>query len=690
MTLFPCVGYSKVPARKGFLDLPFDPEFMPEDHNYGVLLRQRFLVIDCDPRAYADNDKPLTRMLAALGLPADLFKQTFTVKTPRGGYHIYFSKPENVSVVNSLKEFPGLEFKTKFIMACGSYIDKTEKGEEIDKQYTAVYGTPAGILKAPQILLALLLKKDMPAATLDGNVVPDNEADISNFIQYCRSIDPAVENNGGDLKTYVVACRGRDMGLSQAKTLALMAEHFNPRCDPPWDREALAVKVQNAYTYSTRNPQGVKSVQNDFPDALPKTETQIIRYQFEKGGAMKKSLANLKMFFEFPTVHSGKEGEKKRVLNIPPIGNLLRYNQMTYQIDWGKPAPWYKSTAAWSDEDAVEFKMILSDQLAVEFPVAVIHEAAYCCASKRAYHPVREYLEKCVWDGVPRLDNWLARYCGAIDSEYSRYIGRKTLIAAVARVFSPGCKFDHVLVTEGLQGVGKSFMWETLASPWFTDAPLQIHDKAAVEVIHGKWVVELAEMDALSKYESQTMKGFFTRTEDRCRMAYDRNVKNFPRQNIFVGTINPEQTGWLRDHTGNRRYWPIEVVNINLKELKKVRDELWAEALLAFQKGEIIHVDDPNMQAIMRAEVGSRMQEDPWFALIESHLHEHGADFVVDGHMVVTPVELYTRLIGGNAAMFKLVEASRIASVLKILGFEKSKSPDKIGYVYKKKWVESI
>jgi putative DNA primase/helicase len=233
-------------------------------------------------------------------------------------------------------------------------------------------------------------------------------------------------------------------------------------------------------------------------------------------------------------------------------------------------------------------------------------------------------------------------------------------------------------------------MWEILASPWFTDAPLQIHDKGAVEVIHGKWVIELAEMDALSKYESQTMKGFLSRSEDRCRMAYERSVKSYPRQNIFVGSLNPEQTGWLKDKTGNRRYWPIEVVNINLKELKNVRDALWAEAVMAFRQGEQIYVDDPRMQEIMRQEVGSRMQEDPWCALIESHLHEHADEYVEDGYLVVMPGELYTRVIGGNAAMFKYIEANRIAAILKLLGFEKSKSPDKIGYVYKKKYVGEI
>jgi hypothetical protein len=691
MTLFPCSGYTKIPTRKGFLECSFDPEFVPEDHNYGVLLSQRYLVIDCDPRSYDQGDKPLTRLFSDLQLPPDLFKQTFTVKTPRGGYHIYFSKLESVLLVNRLKDFSGLEFKTKFIMACGSYIEKTEKGEKIEAGYAPVYGGPSQIMKAPQILLAKLLKPKEESFVLNTTVTPDNPADIRAFIRHCQTVEPAVEGDDGDLRTYQVACQGREYGLSQATVLAVMTEHFNPRCDPPWSNEDLSVKVQNAYVYATRTPQGIRSVQNEFPDTVSTgTESIKIKYQQDGKGNLKKNMFNLQMFFEFPAIHEDKETKQKKTLTIPPIGNFLKYDQFAHRIIWSKPAPWYKATGDWSDEDAVVFKSILSDQISIDFPVDQIHEVAVVCANKRAFHPVRDYLESIHWDGVSRLDNWLSRYCGALDTEYSRYIGRKVLVAAVARVYRPGCKFDHVLVTEGAQGIGKSYMWEILASPWFTDAPLHIQDKSAVEVMQGKWVIELAEMDALSKYESQTIKGFLTRTEDRCRMAWGRHAKNFPRQNIFVGSINPEQTGWLKDRTGNRRFWPVAVTRIDLKELKAVKDMLWAEALLAFEKGENLYVADNHMQEVMREEVANRMQEDPWFGLIEDYLHHHVLDYLVNDQIVVLPVELYTRCIGGNAATFRVNEANRIASSLKILGFEKARSVLKMGYVYIKTYVREI
>lgn len=689
MMLFPCYQYTKNPARKGFLETPFDPEFEPADQNYGVLLRNRYLVIDCDPRHYEKDDKPLTRLLTELELPLDIFKQTFTVRTPSGGYHIYFTKPDNVQCLNSLKSFPGLEFKTKFIMACGSYINKTPKGEPVNAGYTAVYHSPRNILPCPQALLLKLKKTEAPINTLAAPIEPDNPSDVFAFTQHCQMIEPAIEGRNGDLRTFQVACAGREFGLSQDKTFEIMRDIFNPRCQPIWNEEDLKTKVANAYEYSTRNAQGVKSVQNAFTvvDEAPK-EIKV-KYQLDQNGRIKKNFFNLKMFFNFPTVNQSKDS--RQILTIPPIGNYLKFDQFSHNIIWDKPAPWFKNSNEWTNDDAVEFKSILSEQLSMDYGVDIIHEVASVCARRKAFHPIRDYLHSCEWDGIKRLDTWLSRYCGTVDNSYTRFIGRKTLIAAVARVFEPGIKFDHVLVLEGIQGLGKSYMWNILANPWFTDAPLHIQDKSAIEVMRGKWIIELAEMDTLTRYESQTIKGFLSRTEDRCRMAYERTTQNFPRQNIFVGSLNPELTGWLKDRTGNRRYWPVNVSRVEIDELKRVRDALWAEALIEYNKGEALYVHEAGMRELMRQEVENRMQQDPWFSVIEEHLHTHAEkDYLTERGIEISPSELYSRCIGGSAASFKHYEAGRIASILNQLGFEKSRRMGKIGYVYLKRVTEEV
>jgi hypothetical protein len=263
-----------------------------------------------------------------------------------------------------------------------------------------------------------------------------------------------------------------------------MLAHFNIRCCPPWADEDLALKVKNAYQYATKDPAGVKSVQNEFPDDLPEVETLEVKHHVDMKNNLKKNMYNLKMFFLNPTVLRDKAGIPPRLLPIPTIGRHLKLDLFSHRIIWDKDAPWTKTTREWEDKDAINFKSLLSEQLSIDFSVDLIHEVATVCAQEKAFHPVREYLEGCKWDNVKRLDNWMSFYCGALDCEYSRFVGRKVLIAAVARIMNPGCKFDHVLVTEGSQGIGKSYMWDVLASPWFTDAPLNIHDKGAVEVQH--------------------------------------------------------------------------------------------------------------------------------------------------------------------------------------------------------------
>lgn len=680
-TLFPMYRASKVPYA-GFLDRTFDLEFYPKEGlNYGVLLRRQFLVIDCDPRHYAQGDKPLTRLLTDLELPTDFYKETFMVKTPRGGYHIYLSKPVDVSITTALKDYPGLEFKDQHIVAAGTYVDKNPDGEVINGSYTILSGSPSRILKCPTGLLNKIQRQERVKA-LNVQITPDQEVDIKKFRKFCQTAEPAIEGKNGDLVCFKTACKGRELGLTQDTVYQIMDEEYMPRCSDPEEKSWLAAKVASAFNPS--KPIGTQSIQNEFPDAVEvKEPTQVkIRYQFDGAGNLRRTVANLKMFFKYPTI----DPESKKTLEIPPIGHYIGFNQFNNQICWIKQAPWLKSTGEWDGDDATHFKVLLSEQLGIDFDVKQIHEVALVCAKEKAFHPVRDYIDKLKWDGQPRLSTWLSRYCGAIHTEYTSFVGRKTLIAAVSRVFRPGCKFDHVLVFEGDQGIGKSFLWEQLASPFFTDAPLSIQDKGAVEVMQGKWIIELGEMEAHSKYESKTIKGFLSRTEDRCRMAYAHNVRSFPRQNIFVGTINPEQAGWLKDPTGDRRYWPVPVYQIDIMGIRRDRDQLWAEAYEAFQTGEQIHVEDARMRTMMAEIVASRLQEDPWFNSIERYLHnaENLRQYIVGDKIVVEPTDLFCRCCGSSMTQCGAREYGRIAMILKTLGFEKERRVGKQGYTYTK------
>jgi len=177
---------------------------------------------------------------------------------------------------------------------------------------------------------------------------------------------------------------------------------------------------------------------------------------------------------------------------------------------------------------------------------------------ENCFNPVTDYLDELEWDRKPRLDRWLTVYCGADDTPLNCAIGRKVLIAAVRRARSPGCKFDYIVVLEGKQGIGKSSALRILAGKYFTDTSIIGTDsKRQQENVQGVWIYELAELVGLNKTEVREVKTFASQTHDKARKPYDRDVSNVPRKCIFVATTNDDK--YLRDTTGNRRWWPVKI-----------------------------------------------------------------------------------------------------------------------------------
>jgi predicted P-loop ATPase len=262
---------------------------------------------------------------------------------------------------------------------------------------------------------------------------------------------------------------------------------------------------------------------------------------------------------------------------------------------------------------------------------------------KHSFDPVREYIDGLVWDGVPRIDRWLTTYCHAEDTPLHRAYGRKWLLAGVRRVRQPGCKFDEMLTLEGDQGQGKSTLLKLLAGgdENFSDAEIIGCDKKEQqELVQGVWIYEIGELEGMTKHDVTSVKLFLSKTYDRARPAYGRSRVDRPRRNIFGGSTNDNK--YLRDTTGNRRIWSVDLCGkglIDLAGIVRDRDQLWAEAAAVEASGEPLTLP-PTLWRVASIEQQARLAHDPWKDLIERHLSalpdktKHGEDTVKDGYAV--------------------------------------------------------
>ena len=283
------------------------------------------------------------------------------------------------------------------------------------------------------------------------------------------------------------------------------------------------------------------------------------------------------------------------ILRCDPNLRGIVYNQFKNMLDVIGKLPWPQVKPGWSETDLACAKLYFERNYGIWSPTKFKDAILAVCSAERLYHPVKEYLNTLKWDGVPRLDSILIDYLGAEDTPYVRAVTRKTFVAAVARIYRPGTKFDSILVLNGPQGMGKSTLFARLGKEWFSDSLSisDMKDKTAPEKLQGYWILELSELNGIKKMDVETVKSFITRTDDKYRQAYGTTVESHPRSCIIVGTTNSDG-GFLRDITGNRRFWPVRVSG-NGKyhpwDLTDV-DQVWAEAIEYYNRGEELFLKD--------------------------------------------------------------------------------------------------
>ena len=252
----------------------------------------------------------------------------------------------------------------------------------------------------------------------------------------------------------------------------------------------------------------------------------------------------------------------------------------------------------------------------------MIDDAFLQAAERQSFHPVRDYLKSLHWDGVPRLYTLYIDYLGAEDSDYTRAIARKAFTAAVARVMNPGVKFDTMTVICGGQGIGKTTFVLILGRQWAATVE-SFEGKDAAENLQGLWLVEVGELGALQKSELNVIKGFLSKTVDRYRSPYARRSKAHPRQCVFFGTTN--NPDYLRDTTGNRRFWPVDagagtpVKNI-FRDLPGEVDQIWAEAVVRYKAGEPL-ILPAFLEAVAETKRELHAEVDPLQGQVEAFLN---------------------------------------------------------------------
>ncbi len=308
--------------------------------------------------------------------------------------------------------------------------------------------------------------------------------------------------------------------------------------------------------------------------------------------------------------------------NDPRIKGRLIYNEFSNRAMVIGKLPWSDEiNRDWRDDDDSGIRYFLESNYGLT-SVGKIDDAVTIIFQKNKIHPVREYLNSLTWDGVKRVETLLTDYLGAEDTIYTRAVIKTHLVAAVARVMQPGCKYDTMLTLTGPQGIGKSTFIRYLAKDWFNDSLDTVKGKEAYEQLQGSWLIEFGELTATKKADIEATKLFLSKTEDIYRVAYGRRTSRFPRQCIFWGTSNDKE--FLRDQTGNRRIWPVDcgIVKPNknvFKDLLGEVDQIWAEAVALYKSGHKLYLEGEAAKEAIRQQK-LHMEDSPKKGLIEEYL----------------------------------------------------------------------
>ena len=407
------------------------------------------------------------------------------------------------------------------------------------------------------------------------------------------------------------------------------------------------------------------------------------RLELDKAGNIKNTLRNLTLILE----------------NDPMLKPLV-FNQLLDGMEIKGEVPWKHPSKFWRDADDAQLISYVDTHYGT-FSARNYDIAVMKVTDDRSYHPIRAFIEDLPeWDGVERVDTLLIDYLGASDTAYVRAVTRKTLCAAISRVLRPGCKFDSMLVLNGPQGVGKSTLIAKLAGEWFSDS-LNLgdtKDKTAAEKLQGYWILEIGELAGLKKAEVETLRSFLSRQNDIYRASFGKRATPHLRQCVFFGTTNAE-SGYLRDTTGNRRFWPVKTPGGAAKHSWQLTGEeiqqIWAEALVYVKRGEKLYLD-ADMETLAKTEQREAMESDEREGLVRVYLDTllpadwdsmdtferrnflNGTEFGEQQRTgtvkrtSVSNMEIWCECFGKERANLRRADSNELTSILSRLGWKRA------------------
>lgn len=481
--------------------------------------------------------------------------------------------------------------------------------------------------------------KERPPHENAGQQLEDplvKEGIVGTFCRAVGTIQNAIDKYLSDV--YEEADNGRYhyKGSSSIAGVLIYADKWaysNHATDPAYHQECNAFDLIRIHRFPNEDEKKSFESMATWASSLPEVSTLILE---ERQDAARRA-------FGADSVALEDSGDWREKLMRDKVGNLVNnlhnlglimtndpymksivFNQLADGMEIKGPVPWAHASKFWRDADDAQLIWYV-DQNYGNFSARNYEIAVTKFVDDRSYHPIKEYFSSLpAWDGVPRVDSLLVNYLGASDNKYVRAVTRKILCAAVTRIEHPGTKFDTILVLNGPQGIGKSTLIAKLGMEWFSDSLTisDMNDKTAAEKLQGYWIHEIGEMAGMKKADLEKVKGFISRQDDKYRAAFGRRVTPHPRQCVFFGTTNAEN-GFLRDVTGNRRYWVVFTPGGSDKRPWDLgQDEvnqIWAETITLVKNGEPLFLD-ADVTELAKIEQNAAMETDEREGLVRMYL----------------------------------------------------------------------